>query len=325
MKVAIYGAGAVGGLFGTLLAKQGCEVSAVARGATAAALRSDGWRLEIDGQVIAAKTAVSENSGELGVQDLVILAVKAPALATIAPRLAPLLGRDTILLPAMNGLPWWFFQKFGGAFAGMALESVDPGGAIAAAIPAQHIVGAVLHLTCVTLAPGVVRHGMGKRIIIGEPGGGASQRVTALARLFTAAGLAAEIAPSVEKEIWYKLWGNATMNPISALTGATCDLILDDPLLEKFILSAMDEAAAIGARIGCAIGETGAHRNAVTRELGAFKTSMLRDHEAGRPLEIDALLSVLHEIGGRVDVATPALDAILGLIRVQQRSRGLYR
>ena len=325
MKVAIYGAGAVGGLFGTLLAKQGCEVSAVARGATAAALRSDGWRLEIDGQVIAAKTAVSENSGELGVQDLVILAVKAPALATIAPRLAPLLGRDTILLPAMNGLPWWFFHKFGGAFAGMALESVDPGGAIAAAIPAQHIVGAVLHLTCFTLAPGVVRHGMGKRIIIGEPGGGASQRVTALARLFTAAGLAAEIAPSVETEIWYKLWGNATMNPISALTGATCDLILDDPLLEKFILSAMDEAAAIGARIGCAIGETGAHRNAVTRELGAFKTSMLRDHEAGRPLEIDALLSVLHEIGGRVDVATPALDAILGLIRVQQRSRGLYR
>jgi len=325
MKVAIYGAGAVGGLFGTLLAKQGCEVSAVARGATAAALRSDGWRLEIDGQVIAAKTAVSENSDELGVQDLVILAVKAPALATIAPRLAPLLGRDTILLPAMNGLPWWFFQKFGGAFAGMALESVDPGGAIAAAIPAQHIVGAVLHLTCVTLAPGVVRHGMGKRIIIGEPGGGSSQRVTALARLFTAAGLAAEIAPSVEKEIWYKLWGNATMNPISALTGATCDLILDDPLLEKFILSAMDEAAAIGARIGCAIGETGAHRNAVTRELGAFKTSMLRDHEAGRPLEIDALLSVVHEIGGKVDVATPALDAILGLIRVQQRSRGLYR
>jgi 2-dehydropantoate 2-reductase len=325
MKVAIYGAGAVGGFLGSLLAKQGCAVSAIARGATAAALRRDGIRLEIDGQVLAAKIAVSEDSTELGAQDLVIVAVKAPSLAAIAPHIVPLLGRDTILLPAMNGVPWWFFQKFGGAAQGMALESVDPGGAIAAALPARHIVGAVLHLTCVATAPGVVRHGMGKRMIVGEPGGGTSPRVAALARLFTQAGLAAEIAPSIEKEIWYKLWGNATMNPISALTGATCDLILDDPLLEKFILGAMDEAAGVGAKIGCVIGETGAHRNAVTRELGAFKTSMLRDHEAGRPLEIDALLSALHEIGGKLGIATPSLDAILGLIRVQQRSRGLYR
>jgi 2-dehydropantoate 2-reductase len=324
MNVAIFGAGAVGGFIGTLLAKQGNDVSAVARGATAAALRADGWRLLIDNGMLDAPARVSEDPAELGPQDLVIVAVKAPALADVAPRLAPLLGPDTMVLTAMNGVPWWFFDGFGGEQRGLKLQSIDPGGRISAAIPTRRVIGAVLHWTCSQAAPGVVRHGIGKRIILGEPSGSASARLAALIDVFSRAGFEPEVSSAIQTEIWFKLWGNMTMNPISALTGATADRILDDPLVEKFIVAAMGEGAAIGARIGCAITESAAARNRVTRELGAFKTSMLRDLEAGRPLELDALLAAVQEIGTKVGVATPSLDALLGLTRLMARTRGLY-
>jgi 2-dehydropantoate 2-reductase len=261
---------------------------------------------------------------ELGVQDLVVLAVKAPALAEVARHIGPLLGPDTVVLTAMNGVPWWFFQGFGGALAGTRLMTVDPTGAIAAALPAAQVIGAVVHASCSMDAPGVVRHHFGRGLILGEPSGAASPRLQALAALLSAAGFEASVSAQIQRDIWYKLWGNMTVNPISALTGATTDLILDDPLLRDFISGVMLEAREIGARLGIPISQQPEDRHAVTRKLGAFKTSMLQDVEAGKPVELDALVGVVRELGQLTGVATPLTDALLGLARVQARVRGLY-
>jgi 2-dehydropantoate 2-reductase len=200
---------------------------------------------------------------------------------------------------------------------------VDPHGHIAATLPRAQTLGAVLHLTCHTAAPGEVRHGFGERILVGEPGGDASQRAAAIATALAGAGFQAEPSSDIRRDIWFKLWGNMTMNPVSALTGATCDAILDDELVRAFMAAAMAEAAAIGARIGCPIEQSAEARMAVTRQLGAFKTSMLHDAQAGRALEIDALIGAVREIGQRVVVATPNIDALLGLVRLMAKTRGL--
>jgi len=324
MKICIIGAGAIGGFIGTRLARGGNAVSAVARGATATALAERGWRLDMAGELLIAPARVAEEPRDLGPHDLVVIAVKAPALGDVAQRIAPLLVRDTVVLTAMNGVPWWFFDGLGGRYEALKLASIDPQGRIAAAIPTRHVVGCVVHATCSTPEPGLVRHGFGNRLIIGEPSGGGSERVAALAELLQRAGFDAPVSPRIQTDIWYKLWGNMTMNPISALTGATSDKILNDPLITAFCLAAMREAAAIGTRIGCPIGQTGEDRMAVARKLGPFKTSMLQDLEAGKPLEIDALLSAVHEIGATVGEPTPQIDALLGLVRLQARMRGLY-
>ncbi|MCX7892516.1 MAG: 2-dehydropantoate 2-reductase [Burkholderiales bacterium] len=325
MNVCIYGAGAVGGFIGARLAHAGHPVAAVARGATLAALRRHGLRLAQGGQTIVAPVRAEEDPARIGPQALVVIAVKAPSLAEIAPRVAPLLAPDTVVLVAMNGVPWWFFDGLPGPHAGTRLASVDPDGAIAAAIPTRHVVGCVVHASCSTPEPGLVRHGMGNGLIVGEPAGGRSARVEALAAALARAGFAATVSERIQRDIWYKLWGNMTMNPVSALTGATADRILDDPLVRGFMVRAMEEAAAIGSRIGCAIGETAEARIAVTRKLGAFKTSMLQDVEAGRPIELDALVAAVREIGARAGVPTPTIDALLGLARLFGEVRGLYR
>ncbi len=322
--VCIYGAGAIGGWIGARLAAQGAAVSLVARGATLTALQQQGLRLrEGESERTYSVRAVAEPA-ELGVQDLVVLAVKAPALADVARRIGPLLGPDTVVLTAMNGVPWWFFQGFGGALAGRRLMAVDSTGAIAAAIPASQVIGAVVHASCALNAPGVVRHHFGRGLILGEPSGAASPRVQALAALLSAAGFEASVSAQIQRDIWYKLWGNMTVNPISALTGATTDLILDDPLVRDFISGVMLEAREIGARLGIPISQQPEDRHAVTRKLGAFKTSMLQDVEAGKPVELDALVGVVRELGQLTGVATPLTDALLGLSRVQARVRGLY-
>ena len=318
------GAGAIGTFIGIHLARTGCEMSALARGATAAALRAHGFRFQQNGATLTAPVRAAESASALGPQDLVVVAVKAPALASVAGSIAALLGPETTVLPAMNGVPWWFFHGLGGLHEGAAVRAVDPEGRIAAAIPVRHVAGCVVHATCSVVEPGLVRHGFGRGLIIGEPGGGASARVTALADRLTAAGFETTVSKRIQADVWYKLWGNMTMNPMSALTGATCDRLLDDPLLDRFTLAIMSEAAAIGATIGCPIGQSGEERNAVTRKLGAFKTSMLQDVEAGKPLEIDALLTAVSEIGQRVGVPTPGTDALLGLTRVFAAGRGLY-
>jgi len=328
MQVTIFGAGAIGGFLGTRLAQSGCEVAAVARGATAAALRAHGWRLRTGNSTVAAPARVAEKPSELGSQELVVIAVKGPALASVAAAISPLLDRDTIVMTAMNGVPWWFFDGFGGEHAGMRLTSIDPDGSIAAAIPAHHVVGCVVHASCASPEPGLTRHNVGNRLIIGEPSsghnGGDSPRVRTLAETLARASFDVEVSACIQRDVWYKLWGNMTMNPVSALTGATVDRVLDDSLVNGFCLEVMREAAAIGARIGCPIEQSGEDRNAVTRKLGAFKTSMLQDVEAGKPVEIDVLLSTAREIGQLVGERTPQLDALLGLSRLQARMRGLY-
>lgn len=322
MKVCIYGAGAVGGLIGARLAAQDCVVSTIARGATRDALRERGLRLQLKDQLITARVRAEEDPAALGPQDIVIIAVKAPSIASVAAGIAPLLGPQTLVVPAMNGVPWWFFDGVGGEYSGLRLTSVDPTGAISTAIPTRQVIGCVVHLTCSVPEPGLIRHGFGNRLILGEPAGGESERLRKLATLFGKAGFEVSISLRIQADIWYKLWGNMTMNPVSAITGATCDRILDDPLVNRFCLAVMGEAARIGSKIGCPIAQSGEDRNAVTRQLGAFKTSMLQDVEAGKPVELDALVSVVREIGERVGEPSPNIDTLLGLSRLHARVRG---
>ena len=254
------------------------------------------------------------------------MALKGPALAAAAPSLQPLIGAHTVVMPAMNGVPWWFLQAAlaGVPLADRRLASVDPDGRIEALLPLAQVLGCVVHLTCTSPEPGVVWHGFGERLIVGEPGGGGSARLDAVCAALAQAGFQAEAGTDIRRDIWFKLWGNMTMNPVSALTGAASDRILDDPLVRAFILRTMDEARQVGARIGCPIDQSGQARMAVTRELGGFKTSMLQDVLAGRPIELDALVGAVHEIGARVGVATPNIGALLGLTRLMARERGLY-
>jgi 2-dehydropantoate 2-reductase len=328
MKVCIYGAGAIGGLIGSRLAAAGrSTLSAVARGATLEALRTHGFRLresaQAGGALWSSPVTASHDPRALGAQDVVVIAVKGPALSAVAEHIGPLLGPDTIVLPAMNGVPWWF-GKGVPALESAPLQSVDPGGRIAAAIPLEHVVGCVVHASASSPGPGLVEHKMGRGLIVGEPAGGESARARRLGELLTHAGFDVTVSSDIRRDIWYKLWGNLTMNPVSAITGATIDRVLADPLVLEFCSAAMREAAAIGERIGCAIAQSPEDRHAVTRKLGVFKSSMQHDAEAGRPIELDAIVGVVREIAQRLNIATPNIDALLGLTRLYARVRDLY-
>jgi 2-dehydropantoate 2-reductase len=318
--VCIVGAGSIGGLIGGRLAATGVPVSALARGRTLESLRANGWRVRTGGELVTAPIAAAdEEAGALGVHDVVVLTVKAHALPALAPRLTPLLGPDTVVVAALNGVPWWFFDGLGGQYDGLRLTAVDPDGAIAAAIPTRCVIGCVVHMSASTPEPGLSDHRAGDGLILGSPLGADAEPI---AGLLSKAGFAVTLSPRIQKDIWYKLWGNMTMNPISALTGATSDRILDDELVAGFAYAVMGEAAAIGARIGCEITQSAADRSLVTRKLGAFKTSMLQDAEAGRPLELDALVTVVREIGRAAGVPTPNTDALLGLTRLRFPAHG---
>lgn len=324
MRIGIVGAGAIGGWLGVRLAAAGHRVGVIARGETLAALSSAPWRLQAGDGTLEAQVTASENPAALGVQDLVILALKGPALPGLADGIGRLIGPDTIVIPAMNGVPWWFLLDGAGDLGPMPLRSVDPDGAIAGAIPFEQVLGSVVHCSAFVERPGTVVLKAGNRLILGPPRGGEDARFDEVARVLAGAGLDIEASRRIRYDIWYKLWGNMTMNPISAISGATCDRILDDPLVSDFILSVMAEAQAIGARIDVPIAERGEDRNAVTRKLGAFRTSMLQDAEGGRALEIDQLLSAPREIASHLGLATPSIDALLGITRLFARERGLY-
>lgn len=329
MKICIYGLGAVGGLMAARLASSGANVSAVARGPTLDAVRQGGLTLidSAEGQERRRRVtiAVSEWPERLGVQDLVVVAVKATGLPDVARAIAPLLGPHTTVLSAMNGVPWWFFHGLAPEHASIHLPSIDPDGSISAAIAPSQVVGCVTHLSAATPQPGMVRHIAGNRLIIGEPLGGAdTARAHAIVNTLREAAFEVEVAQSIQQEIWFKLWGNMTVNPISALTGATGDRILDDANVRAFMSRCMLEAAAIGARVGLPIDADPESRHAVTRQLGAFRTSMLQDVESGKLVELDALLGSVLEIAQQVSVPTPNLDALFGLACVHARVRGLY-
>lgn len=323
-RVCIVGAGAIGGFIGTRLAAAGrARVSALARGATLAALRAHGWRLRMADTLIQAPAIAEEDAAALGPQDLVIIALKGPALGEVASRIAPLLDAHTIVLPAMNGVPWWFGPTVP-VLGSAPLDSVDPGGHIARALPPQRVLGCVVHASTTQPEPGLVQHVMGQGLIVGEPAGGLSPRTEQTAELLAHAGFDVQRSSDVRRELWYKLWGNLTMNPVSALTGATVDRVLADPLVRAFCSAAMAEAAAIGERIGCPIAQSPEDRHAVTARLGAFRTSMLQDADAGRPIELDAIVAAVREIGQRLAVPTPHIDVLLGLTRLYGRVHGLY-
>ncbi len=324
MKIAIVGAGAIGGWLGVRLATAGQDVSVLARGDTLAALRAGPWSLEQGGRVVHAHVAAESNAAMLGVQDVIVIAVKGPALPDLASQLLPMIGPDTVIVPAMNGIPWWFLLAGGGELAAMPLVSVDPTGAVAQALPFDRILGAVVHGSVGTKAPGHVVHKAGNGLILGEPLGGGSDRLDRVADVFAEAGFDVTRSKSIRQDIWYKLWGNMTMNPISAFTGATCDRILDDPLVGRFVLAVMAEAREIGSRIGCPIGERGEDRNLVTRKLGAFKTSMLQDAKAGRPLEIDQIVAAPAEIAKALNMDVPNIETLFGLARLFGQTKGLY-
>ena len=315
MKIGIIGAGAIGGWVAARLALAGNPLSVLARGGTIEALQR-GLSISERGATELAEVHASDAAASLGVQDVLIVAVKAPALAEAAQGALPMTGPDTIIVPMLNGVPWWFLD-------GEPLESVDPEGRIAAALPQSQLIGCVVHAACRRTAPNAVEVVHADKLIIGEPNGESSERLARLFALFDDAGLRPDATGNVRRAIWYKLWGNITMNPVSALTLATADRILGDQTLKPFILACMAEAAEIGAAIGCPISENGEDRMAVTARLGAFKTSMLQDVEAGRRIELEALVGAPREIGRRVGVSTPNIDTLYALTRMMAESRGL--
>ncbi len=315
MKISIIGAGAIGGWVGGRLALAGHEVTMLARGTSAAAL-ADGITIVERGEERTSHPRIATDSAAIGAQDIVIIAVKAPSLAEAAMAAAPLIGPDTLIVPMMNGVPWWFID-------GDPLASVDPSGRIAAALPLPHVLGCVVHAACRREASGRIAVAMLDHFAVGEPGGGTSERAEMVAATLAEAGLAGRADANIRRAIWYKLWGNMTTNPISALTLATADRILANVEVRGFMLACMAEAAMIGAAIGCPISESGEDRLKVTATLGAFKTSMLQDVEAGRMIELDALLAAPLEIAARVGVPAPNLAALHGLARLMGESRGL--
>ena len=328
-KIAIVGVGAIGGLFagwlGSRLPAGQIQLSAVARGNTLRTLHDQGltW-VDAEGAEHRVPLNASDDPASLGVQDLVIVSVKGPAMPVVAPAVRALMGPHTVVLVAMNGVPWWFFDGLPGEAAGLQLHTVDTGGVTAANIPTSQVIGCVVHASAAAPQPARIERIKNNQLIIGEPAGGVTPCVQAVAELLGAAGFGVTVSERIQRDIWFKLWGNMTMNPVSALTGAPCDRILDDPLVRGYVSAIMLEAKAIGARIGIPIEQSPEDRHAVTRKLGSFKTSMLQDVEAGRPIELDALVGAVREIGQHLGEATPNMDALMGLTRLMGQMRGLY-
>nr|NUR37504.1 2-dehydropantoate 2-reductase [Sphingomonas sp.] len=305
MNICVVGAGAIGGWVAAKLSLAGERVMALtSRGALHAIEITEGEQ-----------TKTAELTRFDGPADVLIVAVKATSLTAAAQSAQPLLGRDTIIIPMLNGVPWWFVE-------GMRLTSVDPDGSIAAALPLAQIVGCVVHASCSRSGNAVVvKHA--DKLIIGEPNGASSERLARLYALFDRAGLRPDQTGNVRRSIWYKLWGNATLNPLSALTRAKTDELLANAECRAWMLEGMAELATIGAAIGCPITESGEDRTKVTERLGAFKTSMLQDVEAGRPIELEALLGTPREIARAHGIATPVLDRLYGVTKLMAQSLGL--
>lgn len=334
MKIAIVGAGAIGGwLAAGLLRHAQADVSVLARGATLASLRAQGLIYSDAQGEQRWPVRASDRATELGPQDWVVLALKAPALVALGPHLSatlgPLLGPQTRVLTAMNGVPWWFLHglnEWKGAPQGanQVLRSVDPDGHLWSALPPHGVTGGVVHASCHTPAPGHVHHHFGNGLIVGDATGASGAATRALVNLLQGAGFEARLSPRIQQDIWFKLWGNMTMNPLSAITGATTDRLLADADVRGFVSSVMLEARDIGSRLGLPIEQSPEDRHAVTAKLGAFRTSMLQDVDAGRETELDALVGAVQELGQLTGVATPCTDALMGLTRLRLQVLGLY-
>ena len=324
MKFCIFGAGAIGGMAAVRLAQAGHEVSVVARGAHLAAIREHGVTVVKGDARATARVRASDQPGDLGPQDSVIVTLKAHSLAAAAPDIAPLLGPATTVVTAMNGIPWWFFQHWGGKLEGTRLAACDPDGGIARALPHERVIGGVVFQAAFVAAPGVIHHTSGNRIILGEPSGAASPRTQALVDALTGAGVEASLSRNIHQDIWYKLMGNVCYNPVSVLTMAHSDTMLADPYMHRMFAAMMREFMALGEALGFTFASSIDERIATTRRLGHIKTSMLQDVEAGRPIELDAIVGAVVEIAEKLALPIPTIEAVFGLVRQRGATLGLY-
>ncbi|KQU79970.1 2-dehydropantoate 2-reductase [Mesorhizobium sp. Root102] len=325
MKIAIFGAGAIGGYLAAKLAITGrTDLSIVARGAHLDQIRANGLRLIEDGQEVSVPVRAAAKAEELGVQDYVVLALKAHSLTPALDQIAPLLGAHTSVVTMQNGVPWWYFHGVGGPLEGTRLSAVDPGGAIWQRIGPERVIGSVVYPAVEVDAPGLIRHVEGKRFSLGEPSGERSERVTVLAEEMVKAGLQVPVRDDIRSEIWVKLWGNLSFNPISALTGSTLAGIVADEGTRTLARTMMLEAQAIGESLGVRFPIAVDRRIKGAGDVGEHKTSMLQDLERGRPMEIDALVSAVQELGRLTNKPTPTIDAVLALVRRLAVERGCY-
>jgi 2-dehydropantoate 2-reductase len=324
MKVCIYGAGAIGGYLGVQLALSGADVSLVARGAHLAAMKANGLKLLIGGEERIAHPRCTDNPAELGVQDVVIICLKAHSISGVIEQMKPLLGSHTRIVTAVNGVPYWYFYKHGGEFEGSTLESIDPGGRQWRELGPERAIGCIVYPATELEAPGVIKHVYGDKFPIGEPSGEISEDCQKLSALFETAGLKAPVLDRIRDEIWLKLWGNVCFNPISALTHATLDVICSDPGTRALSKAMMLETQAIAELFGVKFRVDVERRIEGARKVGAHKTSMLQDLERGRPMEIDPLVTVVQEMGRLTKIPTPAIDAVLALVIQRAKVAGLY-
>ena len=310
MKIVIAGAGAIGGYIGARLAKAGADVVLFARGAHLQAMRERGLKVVGPEEAFEVRPQVSGSLAEIGVADVVILGVKAHGLTDLAPQLRPLFGPDTVVVSTQNGIPWWYFQQHGGELDGLRLERVDPGGVITNAIEPRRVIGSIAYFATEIEAPGVIRHIEGNRISFGEPDGTKSERCTRIAQALIAAGLRCPVSTKFRQEIWVKLLGNATFNPISALTGATLVRMAEHPEVSQLVRESMREVEAVANRLGIEMPITIDQRIAGAAKVGEHKTSMLQDVEAGRRMEIEAVVGAVIELGEKLGIAMPTTRAV---------------
>ena len=321
MKVCVVGAGAIGGYMAVRIAQAGHDVSVIARGPHLAAIRAHGLKLiEADQELVATNLTATDNIRELGPQDVVLLALKAHQIEAVVEDLSVLLGPKTVLVTLQNGIPWWYFQKLDSPFSGRIVKTVDPMGVLFNNIDPERLIGCIAYPAATIAEPGVVQHVEGNRFPIGELDGSESERVNQLSGLFTEAGFKSRVLTDIRSEIWLKLWGNLTFNPISAVTHATLVDICQFPLTRALAAAMMTEAQTIGERLGAGFRVPMERRIAGAESVGKHKTSMLQDVEVGKPLEIDGMLGVVVELAEITEVDVPTLRALYACVSLLNKT-----
>lgn len=324
MKICIFGAGAIGGYMGVKLAQAGADVSLVARGPHLAAMQKNGLTLIEEDLTTNVSVTASDNPADLGVQDYIIVTLKAHSVPPVVSKMAPLIGEHTTIVSGVNGVPWWYFHKLGGDLDGTRLVSVDPDNAQWDGFGPDRVLGCVVYPAAEVIEPGVIKHIEGNRFSLGEPDGSKSDRAVALSQALSQAGLKAPVRPKLRDEIWVKLWGNLSFNPISALTHATLDVLCTDEGTRQVARNMMIEAQQIAEALGVKFPIDVDRRIAGGAAVGAHRTSMLQDLDQGRPMEIDALVTSVQELGRVTGIATPTIDTVLALLKLRARTAGLY-
>ena len=324
MRICIFGAGAIGGYMGVALLEAGADVTFLARGPHLAAMRENGVTLISEGKETVVRPRLAATPEEAGPQDYVVITLKAHSIPAAAPEIAKLLGPETTLVTAVNGVPWWYFYKHGGPFDGTRLQSVDPGGGLTDTLPPSACLGCIVYPAADVIRPGVIEHTYSNRFTLGEPDGSRSERATRFADMMIKGRLKCPVKPRIRDELWMKLWGNLAFNPLSALTTATLDRLATDPGSRGVARAMMVEAQAIAETLGVRFAIDVDKRIDGASEVGAHKTSMLQDLERGRPLEIDALLGAVVEMGRLTGLPAPTCDTVLALVRQRAAVAGLY-